>query len=141
MMPEAEIIETFGEHERLLTKKFKSFAKIPDFRINMAKNEFDYLLILDGLVSPEQQREMYQKLRATFCKSNTDSDITSDVSTSFVLRFAYVHLQIRLIHFVLLYLARESSVAGNDSRMGFGHFHGPTLFNSRRSHESFEATG
>lgn len=49
-MSNTDIIDTFEEHEKFLTKKFRSYSKVPDFRINLPKNEFDYLLILDGLV-------------------------------------------------------------------------------------------
>lgn len=73
-------METFAEHEDFLRKKFKSYSKTPDRHINPPPSEFDYLLILDELILPEQQQHMYRKLRAKFCKQNTESHITSDVS-------------------------------------------------------------
>lgn len=96
-MSTEDIIETFEKHEKFLSKKFKSFSKTPDFRIDIPKNEFDYLLILDGLVSQDQQTKMYKKLRAEYCKSNTDVDITTIVSASIWAFFSFKLQQLILI--------------------------------------------
>ncbi|XP_055322355.1 uncharacterized protein LOC129578193 [Sitodiplosis mosellana] len=76
-MSKVELMETFLDHETALRKKFRNYAKVPDHTINPCHDECDYLLILDALVEPEQQIEMYQKLRQTFCQSDPLDAITS----------------------------------------------------------------
>lgn len=78
-LSEDDLMETFDEHEECLRKIFEKHIKTADHLINPTPNDLDYLLILDGLVEPKQQKQMYKKIRAKFCKSSTNN-ITSNVS-------------------------------------------------------------
>lgn len=99
-MSNTELINTYEEHEKKLTKIWINNAKTQDHMVNR-ESDLDYLLILDGLVEPDQQWKMYQKLRKNFCKSNTEEDISTNVSRNFA-KFCFNRIELEIIHFFLI---------------------------------------
>lgn len=69
-----ELCETFAQHKSKLTEIFQSNCTTPDHQFNPPIG-YDFLLILDGLVTPEQQLKMYKEVR-------NQLTITSEASIS-----------------------------------------------------------
>lgn len=82
-MTDDRITNTFIEHKDFLQNIFQQHAAGPDRLIDPSRNECDFLLILNELVTPDQQGAMYRKVRSEFCKTEPENAITSNVSLPF----------------------------------------------------------
>lgn len=64
--------------------------KISDKNINPKPNDFDYLMILDSLVTQDQQGVMWRKAKAEICKE--DSTAVASTVSKFKLLKTIAHL-------------------------------------------------
>lgn len=89
-IPNNEIVNTFKRFRPVLSDIYKRNLKISDKNINPKPNEFDYLMILDALVTQEQQGAMWRKAKAEICKE--DSAAVASTVSDFKLEKTIAHL-------------------------------------------------
>lgn len=75
-MDNVDIVNTFALHENILTKMFHKNLPFPDHRVE-SQSKLNYLLVLNEVVTPEQQVVMYHKLRDTL--TGETNSISSNV--------------------------------------------------------------
>lgn len=89
-MPNNEIVSTFKHFQSVLSGIYNRNLKISDKKINPKSNEFDYLMILDSLVTQEQQCVMWRKIKTEICKE--DSAAGASTVSKFKIEKTIAHL-------------------------------------------------
>ncbi|XP_031620826.1 uncharacterized protein CG4951-like [Contarinia nasturtii] len=73
-----EITDTLPQNEKLLRNRVRECVSTPDYLIKKkAADYWDYLLLLDGLITSDQQTYMYTQLRQMFFKDEPDATSTN----------------------------------------------------------------
>lgn len=133
-----ELCETFAQHKSKLTKIFQSNCTTPDHQFNPPVG-YDFLLILDGLVTPEQQLKMYKEVRNQLTITSEASISTNVCDANCFDRLRFNVFAFDMI-FIFNFIARESHLEIDYSTMGIRNIHEQFQFSSFRSYGAIEKT-
>lgn len=97
-MSDSEIIETFFQHEKRLTRMFHDNRLIPDHQFKPPVG-FDFLLILGSLLIMKQQHIMYQEIRDRLTETAVAA-ITTNVNVNIQIKIVFgTFIEIIMIFF------------------------------------------